>query len=153
MLPVAEILALASLVGAAVFDVIRREIPDTCSLLVLAAALLLMVAEPAHWHEALIQLSAGLVLFASGAALFFAGIWGGGDAKLAGAVGVWVGWSGVPSFVLAMALVGGVLALLILALRPAKRFVPWLAAERGVPYGVAIAAAGIIVPPAIGLGG
>jgi prepilin peptidase CpaA len=149
----AEILAVASLLGAAVFDVIRREIPDMCSLLLLAAALLLMLAEPQQWREGLLALSAGIGLFLAGAALFAVGVWGGGDVKLAAAVGAWVGWSGVPAFLLAMALAGGVLALLILALRPARRLLPWLAAERGVPYGVAIAAAGMIVPPAIGLGG
>jgi prepilin peptidase CpaA len=153
MILMAEILVMASLLGAAAFDLVRREIPDTCSLAILAAGAILVAAEPGHWREGLLALSAGLALFASGAALFAFRIWGGGDVKLAGAVGAWVGWSGVPTFLLAMALAGGVLALLILALRPAKRLFPWLAAERGVPYGVAIAAAGMIVPPAIGLGG
>jgi prepilin peptidase CpaA len=149
----AEILLVASLLGAAAFDLVRREIPDTCSLAVLAAAILLILAEPAQWREGLVAFSAGLALFVTGAGLFFAGIWGGGDVKLAGAVGVWVGWAGLPGFLVAMAVAGAALALLILALRPARRFLPWLAVERGVPYGVAIAAAGIIVPPAIGFGG
>jgi prepilin peptidase CpaA len=153
MILAAEILDMASLLGAAAFDLVRREIPDTCSLAILAAGAILVAAEPEHWRAGLLALSAGLALFASGAALFAFRIWGGGDVKLAAAVGAWVGWSGVPTFLLAMALAGGVLALLILALRPARRLLPWLAAERGVPYGVAIAAAGMIVPPAIGLGG
>jgi prepilin peptidase CpaA len=153
MILAAQILVLASLFGAAAFDLARREIPDTCSVTVLAAAALLVIAEPAHWREGLAALSAGFGLLAVGSALFFAGIWGGGDVKLTAAVGVWVGWAGVPDFLLFMALAGGALALLILALRPARRLLPWLAAERGVPYGVAIAAAGLLVPPAIGVGG
>jgi prepilin peptidase CpaA len=153
MILAAQILVVASLLGAAAFDLVRREIPDTCSLAVLAAAILLILAEPAQWRDGLVAFSAGLALFLTGAFLFFAGIWGGGDVKLVGAVGVWIGWAGLPGFLVAMALVGGALALLILALRPARRFVPWLAVERGVPYGVAIAAAGMMVPPAIGLGG
>jgi prepilin peptidase CpaA len=153
MILAAEILVVTSLLCAAAFDVVRREIPDACSIAILLAAALLVAAQPAHWRDGLVAVSAGLVLFLTGAGLFFAGIWGGGDAKLAGAVGAWIGWAGVPSFLLAMALAGGALALLILSLRPARRHVPWLAAERGVPYGVAIAAAGIMVPPAISLGG
>lgn len=150
---VAEILVVASLLGAATSDVIRREIPDTCSLAVLSAVLLLVLADPALWRDALLAFSAGAALFLAGAGLFFAGIWGGGDAKLAGAVGAWVGWSGVPSFLVAMAVVGGALALVVLILRPAQRLLPWLGAERGVPYGVAISAAGLMVPPAVGFGG
>jgi prepilin peptidase CpaA len=153
MILVAKMILVASLAGAATVDLARREIPDTCSLAVLGAALLLVAAEPHRWPEGLLALTAGLALFAAGAALFFAGVWGGGDVKLAAAVGAWVGWSGLPSFLLVMGLTGGALALLILALRPLARFVPWLAAERGIPYGVAIAAAGIVVPPAVLFGG
>jgi len=153
MILAAEMLLVASLLGAAAHDLVCREIPNRCSVVVLMAAALLAVAEPAQWREALLALSAGIVLFAAGAALFFAGIWGGGDVKLAAAVGAWVGWTGLPSFLVFMALAGGVMALLILALRPTRRLVPWLAVERGVPYGVAIALAGMIVPPALGMGG
>jgi prepilin peptidase CpaA len=153
MIFAAEILVAASLLGAAAFDLVRREIPDSCSLAILAAVVLLVAAEPLQWREALLALSAGLVLFVAGAALFAAGVWGGGDVKLVAAIGAWVGWNGVPAFLLVMALVGGALAVLILALRPVQHRMRWLAAERGVPYAVAIAAAGIVVPPAIGLGG
>ena len=83
----AEIIVMASLLGAAAFDVAKREIPDTCSALILGAAILIVGAEPQQWREALLAFSAGLVLFAAGAALFAAGIWGGGDVKLSAAVG------------------------------------------------------------------
>ena len=147
----AHILLAGSLLVAAIADLARREIPDTCSIAIVGAALLLALAEPQHWRDALIAASAGIVLFGAGAVLFAKGIWGGGDAKLVGALGAWIGWSGVPGFLLATAIFGGAVSLLVLLLRPAQRFVPWLAADRGVPYGVAIAAAGLLAVPAIGI--
>lgn len=149
----ANILVIGSLVAAAIVDLARREIPDTCSVAIIGAALLLVLAQPQHWRDALIAASAGIALFGAGAVLFAKGIWGGGDVKLIGALGAWIGWSGVPGFLLATAVFGGAVSLLILALRPAQRFVPWLAADRGVPYGVAIAAAGLLAAPAIGIEG
>ncbi|SBW11732.1 Membrane protein [uncultured Alphaproteobacteria bacterium] len=102
-------------------------------------------------REVLAHLFAGCVLFAVGAALFARGVWGGGDAKLAAAVGVWTGFAGMPRFLAAMALTGGVLALAALAARaltarPATADAPWCArvAHGGhLPYGVAIGAAGL----------
>jgi prepilin peptidase CpaA len=148
-----HILVMGSLAAAALTDLARREIPDTCSIAIVGAVLLLVIAQPQHWRDALIAVSAGVALFGAGAVLFANGIWGGGDVKLVGALGAWIGWSGVPGFLLATAVFGGAVSLLVLVLRPAQRFVPWLAAERGVPYGVAIAAAGLLAAPAIGIEG
>lgn len=89
--------------------------------------------------------------------VFFSRGWvGGGDAKLAAVVTLWVGADHALSFALLTALFGGLLTIGILLLRtmplPASCLsLPWFArlhaAENGIPYGVAIAAAALFVFP------
>jgi prepilin peptidase CpaA len=83
---------------------------------------------------------------------------GGGDAKLAAAVALWLGWPALVTFVLAAALTGGVLAAALLLLRSAvlrpvvlmgPAWVTRLAEPgEGVPYGVAIAVGALAAFPA-----
>jgi prepilin peptidase CpaA len=88
---------------------------------------------------------------------FFALRWiGGGDAKLVSATALWIGASLLLQYLIYVALLGGGLTLLILGLR---RFpLPsWLARQAwldrlhnpktGVPYGIALAIAAILVYP------
>lgn len=87
--------------------------------------------------------------------IFFAFRWiGGGDAKLAAATMLWVGLGGLLPYLIYAALLGGALTLGILALRrwPLPRQlvgVTWIErlhdAKTGVPYGIALAAAGLLV--------
>lgn len=79
---------------------------------------------------------------------------GGGDAKLAAATTLWLGFGSTVPYLLYTAILGGGLTLLILALRriPINPFLTrmaWLERlhnqKSGVPYGIAMAAAGMIV--------
>lgn len=94
-----------------------------------------------------------LAILALGVAAFAFGVMGGGDGKLAAATALWIGPAALPAYLLHTALIGGVLALAILALRarPLPRSLRgrrWLrrlhAPGRGIPYGIALAAAGVI---------
>lgn len=124
----------AILVAASLSDLRRRIIPN-CAPLALAAAFPL-----AAWAAGFGVGEAGLHLAAAAAALMVAALlfvcraWGGGDAKLAAAALLWVGFAGMPRFVLVMAVAGGVLALVMLLAR---------GRQVQVPYGVAIAVAGL----------
>ena len=98
---------------------------------------------------------AGLV-FVIAFGLFAAGWIGGGDAKLATVAALWLDPQQVLTFFLYVAVLGGVLALIILQLRTrplAAAFsrVPWIAQLRdpksGVPYGAAMAPAALLVFP------
>ena len=89
--------------------------------------------------------------------LFFARGWiGGGDAKLAAATALWLGFDQLAMFLTYTAAFGGALALAILAYRgtPVSAFpLPGWAARlhtkgEGMPYGVAIAAGALFVYPA-----
>jgi prepilin peptidase CpaA len=102
-----------------------------------------------HWA------AGGTVL--AGTFLFFALGWvGGGDAKLAAAGALWLGWSHTLEFLTLAALFGGVLTLALLSFRQAVVPVfiirqPWVRRlhdeKVGVPYGVALAVAGLAVYP------
>ncbi len=88
--------------------------------------------------------------------LFAFGWIGGGDAKLAAATAVWLGWGNLFAYGLQASLLGAGLTLAILywrkmALSPALLSRAWIArlhaAGTGVPYGIALAAAGLALYP------
>jgi prepilin peptidase CpaA len=88
--------------------------------------------------------------------MFNFGLIGGGDAKLAAATAAWLGWTTILDYGLAAALFGGVLTLIILGGRMAPlpavfSRLDWLVrlhnASAGVPYGIALAAAGLMQYP------
>ncbi len=88
--------------------------------------------------------------------LFSFGWIGGGDAKFAAATALWLGPTQVVIFLIYTALIGGVLAGLLLAFRtvplPASLYhVAWVArlqsADTGLPYALAMAPAALLVVP------
>jgi prepilin peptidase CpaA len=89
--------------------------------------------------------------------VFFAQGWiGGGDAKLAAATALWLGFDHLLPYVVYASLFGGLLTILLLQVRswPLPSLLsgqPW--AERlhrrdaGVPYGIALAASALVIYP------
>ena len=102
-----------------------------------------------HWAAGGAVLAVAFTCFAFG--------WiGGGDAKLASVTALWLGWEGTIEFIAIASIFGGALTLLVLTFRwsvlPA--FIirqPWIQRlhdeREGVPYGVALAAAGLVTYP------
>ncbi len=142
------LLTCAVLGVAAVYDVRHRRIPNSA---VLAVVVLFALWYPVAPSVSLLSsLAAALVVFACGFALYGFKIVGAGDSKLATAAALFAGLHGLPLFIVYMALAGGVLALCMLAAQPASVSVMLHTrgrgqAYRGVPYGVAIAFAGVMV--------
>ncbi len=98
----------------------------------------------------------GAAMLAFTFALFSFGWIGGGDAKLAAATALWLGWTPLADYGLASALAGGALTVVILmarrlALPEALASQAWIArlhnAKSGIPYGIALAVGGMIVYP------
>lgn len=99
--------------------------------------------------------SAAIVLAVS--FTFFALGWiGGGDAKLIAATTLWFGFPSMLPYLVYASLLGGTLTLSLLAVRrwplPLQlKQVAWIDrlhdAQTGVPYGIALAAAGLLVYP------
>ena len=88
--------------------------------------------------------------------LFALGKIGGGDAKLAAASAVWIGWDLLLDYLLIASLLGGALALFLLAARRAPLPLvllrePWIARlhdpKGAVPFGIALGLGGVIVYP------
>ena len=134
----------------AVSDFRTQHIPNWASVFVAAAflpAALLGGMEPADLAK---HYGVGLALMIGGAFLFSMGLFGGGDAKMLAAGGVWFGVGGLAAYLILVALLGGVLAVAVLVMK--KLPVPkpaWMDGDgpenRAVPYGVAIGLAAIIL--------
>ena len=146
----------AAVAFAAAMDVFTMTIPNRISLALVAAFVLLApMMGLGPWAMAS-HFGAGLVVLAGGILLFIPGWIGGGDAKLAAAVALWLGFDHVLIFLLCASLVGGSLATTILALRQLPMPVmiaaqPWAARLHsrggGIPYGVALAIGALWVYP------
>jgi prepilin peptidase CpaA len=151
----------ALLVAAAISDLASFTIPNAvpASMIALFIVFLLELALKGHamsFSGVGYHLLAFLAGFVVGMALFAAGWIGGGDAKLFAAAALWLGWGMLFEFVIVLSLVGGLLTFSLLSLRrfllPARLAAwPWLSRladpKAGVPYGVAFAAAALIVLP------
>jgi prepilin peptidase CpaA len=95
-----------------------------------------------------------IMVLAVGFAFFSFGWIGGGDAKLAAATTLWVGFGLMLPYLIYAALLGGALTLILLAVRrwPLPSYlqrVKWIDrlhdSKSGVPYGIALAVAGLLV--------
>jgi prepilin peptidase CpaA len=154
---IASLLCLAFpllLLYAAWHDVKTMTIPNWVSIVLALAFVPAAVAaglsvQAIGWHLAF---GAGVLLAC--AALFYLGVFGGGDAKVIAAASLWTGLAGVSSFVLGMALAGGALAGALIMFRRLKLTATkdWakrlLSPEEGAPYAVAIAVGGFLAAPA-----
>lgn len=146
----------AGMAFAAASDLITMTIPNRLILGLLAA---FVVAAPILGMD---LTTFGLHLAAGGAVLAIAFIcfafgWvGGGDAKLAAVAALWIGLEGAVPFVVYASIFGGVLTLGLLTFR--SRLLPAFALRQawvqrlhdpkvGVPYGIALAAAALLVYP------
>ena len=148
----------AAMAAAAFEDFRRFAIPNPLPVLLCAAWPLYFAAAPSL-QGALGALGCALAVFLAGAALFARGWIGGGDVKLLSAAALWAGAGGTPALLMLTGLLGGVLALFLLMpfgnriaaaarrllRRPAHRDERGFAVAVPVPYGVAIAAAALIV--------
>ena len=146
----------ALLAFAAASDLLTMTIPNRVSLLLIAgffvfAGLLGMAPATIALH-----LACALCVLAATFGMFAMGWMGGGDAKLAAATALWLGFAPLLEFLLATSFFGGALTVGILLLRgqPLPAFAlawPWAFnlhhPKTGIPYGIALSAAGLLVYP------
>jgi len=106
---------------AAFSDIARYRIANWISLAILAdfivVATIASVTGSLEPITIVWSLGAGATMLIAGFALFAAGIFGGGDAKLLAASALWFGWSGMFRYIILVALLGGLLSLVVLGLR------------------------------------
>lgn len=140
----------------AVWDVLTMTIPNRLSLAMLAVFVVIAPLVAMGWQTFLLHCAAGAIVLAFGFTLFSFGLLGGGDAKFAAAIALWLGLGHTVEFILTTTVFGGLLALAVLAFRRMPLPVaavrqPWLErlhdGRKGLPYGVALAAAAFVIYP------
>ena len=154
----AALMGFAALMLMAAFEDLRRlVIPNALTLSLCALWPLYMVAAAPTLFGALGALGCALAVFLAGAVCFSRGYLGGGDVKLLAAATLWAGPGGTPALLVLTGVLGGMLALFLLMpsgthiatfarakLGPADADAKY-GATTPVPYGIAIAAAAMIV--------
>lgn len=133
------VLALLLLVAAAT-DIAARTIANRLNLAIalLAPAYWAATGLPL-WPGVALQIGAAAVLFALLIGAFAMGWMGGGDVKLLGALALWLPGDTLAQMLIVMSVAGGVVTLAVLIVHRLRR----LPANPEIPYGVAIAFAGL----------
>lgn len=144
------------MVFAACSDLLTMRIPNWLVLVAVAAFFALALIAGLDPTQIGRHLAAAALVLAITFILFALGWIGGGDAKLAAAIALWFGFELLLSFLLYAAVIGGALTLVILMGRrfmlPASLLrVGWIVKlhneKTGIPYGIALAAAALLVYP------
>ncbi|MGE0628123.1 MAG: prepilin peptidase [Hyphomicrobiaceae bacterium] len=145
-----------AMVYAGAMDVMTMTIPNRISMALVIAFVALALLDGMGWSAFFMHLATGLGVLAIAVLMFSRGWIGGGDAKLLSAAALWFGYPHLLQYIFLVTLVGGALALVVIAYR---HVVPriWIAgyswAERlhdrksGIPYGVALAGAALWLYP------
>ncbi|MDB5589515.1 prepilin peptidase [Enterovirga sp.] len=141
---------------AASSDLFTMTIPNKLAIALVVAFGATAALAGLSLDQVAMHLAAGALILTICFAMFAFGWIGGGDAKLAAASALWLGFGVLLDYLLIAAVAGGVLTLGLLALRqhPLPAFAArwgWLAHlhdhRTGVPYGIALAAAALAVYP------
>lgn len=136
-------------------DFFSMRISNWVSIVLLAAFFLLapfvLDIKVIGWHVVTFA-----VVLAIAFGLFAAGLLGGGDAKLLAVIALWLGLEFMVPYMFYLAIFGGLLALAFIVFRKftlpeGLRSIPWLARlhskTEGIPYGVALGAAALVIYP------
>ena len=144
------------MIFAAIMDLFTMTIPNRLSLSLLAGFALMvpfagLSLETVGWH-----ILTGLGVLVATIFMFWRGWLGGGDAKLLSVAALWIGPKLFLPFIVYVGILGGVLSIAIILYR---KFIPelWVLSQdwaarlhekKGdIPYGIAIAAAAIVIYP------
>ncbi|MDP2780660.1 prepilin peptidase [Devosia sp.] len=151
---VALLLFPAGMALAATSDLLTMKISNKLVLLIVAAFFMVALAVQLPLDVLGMHVLCAALVLAVGFAFFAFGWIGGGDAKLAAATALWLGFDQAVPFLVYSTLLGGVLTLAILGLRnlplmPVLARYGWLERlhdrKSGVPYGIALAIAGLLI--------
>jgi prepilin peptidase CpaA len=139
---------------AAASDLLTMRISNRTVALLVAAFLAVAILIGMPLQQLAMHVAFAALVLAVGFAFFAFGWIGGGDAKFAAATALWLGGDVLLPYIVYAGLFGGALTIVILGLRrlpltPLIAGTGWLArlhdGNAGVPYGIALAAAGIAV--------
>lgn len=140
----------------ALTDLFTMTIPNRVPVILLLGFIVIAPLSGMDWHSFLLSLLAGFSVLLACFALFALNTMGGGDAKLLAASAVWFGLNtSLAYFMVAVAFFGGVLSIGILFLRSRSDEITALGipvpnsllVASKIPYGIAIAAGGLLAYP------
>ncbi len=94
-------------------DALSMRIPNWLTLLIAVLFIPMALLTGMPWMMIGLHVLAGLGMFVAGFVLFSLGLFGGGDAKLLAAAGLWLGWPDLMPFLVMTAFAGGALALCV----------------------------------------
>jgi len=141
---------------AAAYDLFSMTLPNWISLALVAGFALLAPLVGMGWSAAGLQVALAFGALAVTFGMFSMGWIGGGDAKFFAATCLWLGPEQMFAYAIYAAVFGGALTVLLLLMRslplPATLYSQqWITrlhdSKEGVPYGIALAAAGLLVYP------
>ncbi|MGN6311712.1 MAG: A24 family peptidase [Xanthobacteraceae bacterium] len=141
---------------AASSDLLTMTISNRVSLLLIAGFFVLAIASGMGLTEIGLHIAAGAAVLTISFTCFAMGWIGGGDAKVAAASSLWFGFGFLLPYLLIASVFGGILTLLLLQFRqwplPATLYSQsWLTRlhsnDSGIPYGIALALAALLVYP------
>jgi len=141
----------------AVMDLFTMTIPNKVSLALIAGFLICAALIQMPISQFGVHLAVGAAMLVIGFALFAFNVLGGGDAKLLAAASLWIGFEQLAEYMFYVAVLGGLLSIAILGYRTVLPPL-WLTRvnwamrlhgkDCGIPYGIAIGGAGLLVFPA-----
>jgi prepilin peptidase CpaA len=146
-----------TMVCAAATDLFTMTLPNRLTLVLAAGFFVVATLVGLGWYAVGLHVTLALAVLAVAFTFFSFGWIGGGDAKLFAATCLWLGPASVFTYSIYVTLIGSGLTLLLLLWRglplpgtlSSKSWLVRLHSPReGVPYGIALAAAGLLVYPA-----
>ena len=142
---------------AIVSDMVSMTIANRVPLVLLAAFVVVAPLTGMAWADFGWHLAAGALVLACTFGLFAIGGMGGGDAKLIAATALWMGFSPqLVEYLVQASILGGMLTLALIVYRKSPlatftggyMFLRHFANDKvGIPYGVALGVAGLMVYP------
>jgi prepilin peptidase CpaA len=154
--PFVAVLFPGLMVLSASMDFLTMRIPNRLPAALALGYFVLAAAARLPPQAVLYDVSCGLAILVMAFAMFSLRWIGGGDAKLAAATALWMGWGSILDYGVTASICGGLLTvgLVMARARPLPTFLAQHpstarlhAQEVGVPYGIALAVAGMIEYP------
>ncbi len=146
----------AAMALAGAMDLFTMTIPNRITVGLVVAFVVAAIAAPLGWHQLASHVGAGALMLVIGIFMFSRGWFGGGDAKLLAAAALWFGFENLLQYLIMVSISGGALVLAILFYR-SMALPLWMHDEKwavrlhtkagGIPYGIALAAAGLWLYP------
>lgn len=146
----------AAMAFAASMDMLTMTIPNRISLVLIGSFFVAAYFADLSSHDLLMRLATGAIVLVVGFGLFAVRALGGGDAKLLAASSLWIGFDGLLEYTTLIAMFGGLLSIFVLLGRAhfpegSVRAPSWVlrlqSRETGIPYGLAITPAALLVYP------